>query len=257
MSGFPPPTDLAGRIAVVTGAGQGLGRDIAHVLAARGATVVVAELNAKSGQAVADELSACPSPGLFVPHDVSEEPAWRVLVDVCMGRFGKVDILVNSAGLVELAPAGEMDVAVFDRVMRVNVRGVFLGCKAVLPAMRAAGAGAIVNVSSIAGMIANLPGGSAYCASKGAVRLLTKAVAIDYVSYAIRVNSVHPGCIATPMTKPYLDDPALRSLALGRTPMGRPAQPREIARAVAFLASDEASYMTGSELVVDGGWVAC
>ncbi len=248
---------LAGKVAIVTGAGQGLGERIAHVLAERGANVVLSDIDRDTGERVAAALRAKAADAVFLRHDVGEEADWARVMAFCTDRFGKVDILVNNAGLIEISPLADMATEMFDRVMRVNVRGPFLGCKLVLPMMRAAGGGSIINISSMAGIIANMPGASAYSTSKGAVRLLTKAVAIDYVGFGIRVNSVHPGSVVTPATQLYLDDPQLRPLVLGRTPMGRPADPIEIARVVAFLASDEASYMTGSELVVDGGWTAC
>jgi len=248
---------LQGKVALITGAGQGLGEHIARILAERGASVILTDIAADTGESVAADLRNSGSEAIFVRHDVADEGDWAGVMDTCSDRFGKIDILVNNAGVIEFATLPEMETEVFDRVMRINVRGPFLGCKLVLPLMKAAGGGAIVNISSMAGNIANMPGASAYSTSKGAVRLLTKAVAIDYVDFGIRVNSVHPGSIATTFAKPFLDDPEMRPLVLGRTPMGRPAEPVEIARAVAFLASDEASYMTGSELVIDGGWTAC
>jgi NAD(P)-dependent dehydrogenase (short-subunit alcohol dehydrogenase family) len=246
-----------GKVAIVTGAGQGLGEQIARLLAARGAAVLLTDINSEPGERVAAEVRAAGGRAVFATHDVSSEEHWRAVIALCVERFGGLHILVNNAGLVELGSLEELAVEVFDRVMRVNVRGPFLGCKLVQPAMHAAGGGSIINISSLSGLIANIPGAGAYSASKGAVRLLTKAAAVDYQRFGIRVNSVHPGTIATPITIPYLTNPEFRPIVLGRTPMARPAEPIEIARAVAFLASDEASYMTGSELVVDGGWSAC
>jgi NAD(P)-dependent dehydrogenase (short-subunit alcohol dehydrogenase family) len=248
---------FGGKVAIVTGGAQGIGEHISRVLGALGATVLIADVKVESGEGVAADLRSSGYPARFVSHDVVREDSWDALVASCLESYGKVDVLVNNAGLIDFVPMQDMPTALFDRIMSVNVRGTYLGCKLVLPAMRAAGAGAIVNVSSIAGLIAVNVGSAAYSASKGAVRALTKAVAIDYVQYGIRVNAILPGSTDTPTTHPFLDNPQLRHLALGRTPMGRPAQPVEIARAVAFLASDDASFMTGSELVVDGGWTAC
>jgi NAD(P)-dependent dehydrogenase (short-subunit alcohol dehydrogenase family) len=248
---------LTGKAAIVTGAGRGLGESIARLLASRGASVLLADINTEAGEAVASNIVAESGRALFSQHDVSKEDHWRAVVDLCVERFGRLDILVNNAGVVEFGPLESMTIEVFDRAMCVNVRGAFLGCKLVQPAMGAAGGGSIINISSVAGMFANMRGAGAYSTSKGAVRLLTKAAALDYSAYNIRVNSVHPGAILTPLTATALTNPDRRPIVLSRTPMGRPAEPIEIARVVAFLASDEASYMTGSEVVVDGGWSAC
>jgi NAD(P)-dependent dehydrogenase (short-subunit alcohol dehydrogenase family) len=248
---------FGGKVAIVTGGAQGIGEHVSRLLCALGATVLITDVKAEIGEGVAADLRSSGYDARFVSHDVAREDSWNALVTSCMESHGKVDVLVNNAGLIYFVPMEEMPNELFDRIMSVNVRGTYLGCKLVLPGMRATGAGSIVNVSSIAGLIAVNVGSAAYSASKGAVRALTKAVAIDYVQYGIRVNAVLPGSTDTPTTHPFLESPELRHLALGRTPMGRPAQPVEIARAVAFLASDDASFMTGSELVVDGGWTAC
>ena len=253
---MPEISDLANKVAVVTGAGQGLGEFVARTLAARGASILLTDINAATGEAVARDLRASGSEAEFAVHDVAEEGSWKDVIGLCAARFGKADILVNNAGIIDFAPIEEMSVNQFDRVMRINVRGTFLGCKLILGLMQAAGSGAIVNVSSMAAMIAHMPGSAAYGTSKGAVRTLTKAVAMDYVKYGIRVNSIHPGSMATPFAVPYLENEETRAAVLGRTPMGRPAEPVEVARAVAFLVSADSSYMTGSELVVDGGWIA-
>ena len=248
---------LTGKIAIITGAAQGLGEAQARWLAERGASVVVTDLNESAGQAVAKSLGGAVGEAIFVRHDVTSEDDWQNVVHSAEQRFGKVDVLVNNAGIVDIALVSEMSLDRFRHVLDVNVTSVFLGCKAILPAMRIAGGGSIVNISSVQGMITSVPGFGSYSASKGAVRLLTKAVAGEYVQYNIRVNSVHPGGIATPLTQSYLDDPDTRWMIVGRTPMGRAGRPEEVAAAVGFLASDESSYMTGSELVVDGGWLAC
>jgi NAD(P)-dependent dehydrogenase (short-subunit alcohol dehydrogenase family) len=247
---------LAHKVAIVTGAGQGLGDAQARLLADRGAAVFVTDVNTETGSAVAASIAAAGSQARFIRHDVASEGDWEEVVAQAVGQFGKVDILVNNAGIVEFAPIEEMPLSQFLRVMDVNVKGTFLGCKLILPAMRSAGGGSIINISSVSGMIASSVGYAAYATSKGAVRMLTKAVAMDYVKYGVRVNSVHPGGTATPLTQPFIDNPETLGLVIGRTPFARPGRPEEIAAAVAFLASDEASFMTGSEMVVDGGWLA-
>lgn len=192
-------SSLHGKSALITGAAQGLGEAGARALADRGASVLITDINIERGEALVASLRADGADATFLQHDVSSEEQWVGVVGQAITRFGKVDILVNNAGLIEFAPIEEMPVEQFDRIMCVNVRGVFLGCKHILPAMERAGGGAIVNMSSVAGMIANTVGSAAYATSKGAVCLLTKAVALDYVGRNIRVNSVHPGGILTPL----------------------------------------------------------
>ncbi len=170
-----------------------------------------------------------------------------------IATFGCVDILINNAGILVLSTVQDTLDEDFDRVLDINVKGVFYGTKYMLPAMQAAGGGSIVNISSIYGLI-GAPASAAYQASKGAVRLLTKSTAVDYAPFKIRVNSVHPSIIRTNMTKDMLVDEAITQQIIGTTLLGRPAEPMEVSYAVLFLASDEASYMTGSEVVVDGGY---
>lgn len=249
--------DFAGKVAFVTGAGQGLGEHVARLLSERGAHVVVADIDAAAAARTADLIDASGGRAFAVALDVADESQWFRALETVERRCAKVDVLVNNAGIIKFGRIESMEVDVFDLTMRINVRGTFLGCKAILPLMRAAGGGAIVNVGSMGGLIAHRIGSAAYATSKGAVRMLTKAVAMDYLEHHIRVNSVLPGSMDTPFSRPKLLDPELRKVALGRTPMERPADPSEVARTVAFLASDEASYMTGSDLVVDGGWTAC
>jgi NAD(P)-dependent dehydrogenase (short-subunit alcohol dehydrogenase family) len=247
---------LKGKVALVTGAGQGLGEEIARELAARGAHVVLTDIQ-QTGEAVAADISSHGPRSIFIKQDVSDEAQWITTVETAMKEFGKVDILVNNAGLIQFAPIEEMTSEFFDRVIKVNVRGVWLGCKYIVPAMIAAGSGSIINMSSMNGYVANYEGLSAYSTSKGAVRLMNKAVAKDLWKHKIRVNSIHPGTIASTFVAPFLKDPVWSERLIGeRVTMGRPGESSEIAKVVAFLASDDSSYMTGSEVSVDGGFVA-
>lgn len=247
---------LNGKVALVTGAAQGIGEAITMAIADRGARIVASDINVERGEATVSSLRSRGVEAHFLRHDVSSEADWVAVVAETMRLFGKVDVLVNNAGLIEVCHIDDMPVEQFDRVMSVNVRGVFLGCKHIWPAMKVAGGGSIINMSSVTGIIASSDGSAAYSTSKGAVRLLTKAVARDYVGRNIRVNSVHPGGIRTPTVEPFLADPDMAPAVIGRTPMKRIGLPSEVGAVVAFLASDDSSYMTGSEVVVDGGWLA-
>lgn len=246
---------LEGKVALVTGAGSGIGRATAVLMAAEGARVLVSDVNCESGVAVVDEIARAGGEAMFVHHDVSSGAAWEAAVGRAVATHGGLDVLVNNAGILLLKSVQETDEAEWNRVQSVNATSVFLGCRAVLPALRARGGGAIVNVSSMFGKVA-APGFAAYIASKGAVRMLTKAVAADYAPFNIRVNSVHPGAVETEMTRALLDDPLVRDASIGPTLLRRPARPQEIATAILFLASDEASFVTASELYVDGGYSA-
>ena len=236
---------LDGKVAIITGAARGQGEAEARLFAAEGARVVVADVLEDEGAAVASSLGDA---AVFCRLDVTDEDQWRYAVDLAEDRFGPVDVLVNNAGVLMFQPIDKTDPADFERVMRVNVHGVFLGIRAVTPSMERAGGGSIVNISSTAGLT-GLPFLGAYVASKWAVRGLTKTAAIDLGGKGIRVNSVHPGGIDTPMlagTSP--DAPFYR-----RLPVPRMGRADVAARAVLFLASDESSYTTGAELAVDGG----
>lgn len=247
---------LAGKVALVTGAGQGIGAAIAQELAAQGAIVVLSDINAQTVEVTASAIAEAGATTLALQHDAADEADWKRVVDEAVSRFGTIDILVNNAGIIDLTPWTDMTVELFDRIQRVNVKGPFLGARAVVPVMTKGGGGSIINISSMNGMVAHMPGLSAYATSKGAVRMFTKALALDVVDLNIRVNSIHPGVIASPFVQTYLDDPATRAMALSRTAMKRPGEPGEIAKLVAFVASDDASFMTGSEVVADGGFLS-
>ncbi|MFB7223797.1 glucose 1-dehydrogenase [Streptomyces sp. NPDC056227] len=238
-----------GKVVVVTGGARGLGAAHARRLVAEGAKVVIGDVLAKEGEALAEELGA--QNALFVELDVTSEVSWQAAVARTEEVWGKVTGLVNNAGLVHRCPIEELTEADYRRVIDVNEIGVFLGMKAVLPSMRAAGGGSIVNISSLCGIIA-FPYILSYTASKWAVRGMTKAAAQEFAPYNIRVNSVHPGVVATEMTA----DSERSHETVKRQPIQREAQPAEISNMVLYLLSDEASYSTGSEFVVDGGYAS-
>jgi 3alpha(or 20beta)-hydroxysteroid dehydrogenase len=236
---------LDGKIAIISGAARGQGAAEARLFAAEGARVVLADVLDDEGEAVAAEIGDA---AVYTHLDVTDEPQWQAAVALAEDRFGPVTVLVNNAGILLFQPLHKTDLADFDRVMRVNVEGVFLGMKSVTPSMTRAGGGSIVNISSTAGL-QGLPHLGAYVASKWAVRGLTKTAAIDLGHRNIRVNSVHPGGIDTPMVAGTSGDAPFYK----RLPVPRMGSADEAARAVLFLASDEASYIAGAELAVDGG----
>ena len=227
----------------------------AKMFVQEGAKVVIGDVLDEDGKQTEAEINEAGGECVFVHLDVTDETAWQDAVVAAVERFGKLDILVNNAGIARINNVEDTTSDEWDLVMDINAKGVFLGTKAAIPEIRKAGGGSIVNISSIAG----LTGGrtSSYAASKGAVRLLTKSTAIQYAGESIRCNSVHPGVIETPMTTPVmLNTQEGRDLNASRHPLGRVGQPEDIAYGVLFLASDESSFMTGSELVIDGGLTA-
>lgn len=241
---------LSGKVAVITGASRGMGAAHARGFVAEGAKVVLTDVSVKAGADLAAELGAS---ALFIEHDVSSEAQWSRVTAAAEIKFGPVSILVNNAGILgptaKLAGLSETD---YLRVCAVNQHSVFLGMKAVIPSMLRAGKGSIVNISSISGMVANYGAPSvAYVASKFAVRGLTKAAAMEYARDNIRVNSVHPGFILTPMMVEATDEKGGDAVSL--IPLGRIGNPQEVTNLVVFLASDESSYITGAEHVIDAG----
>ena len=242
---------LDGRVCLVTGAGRGIGAAIATAFAQAGAEIVLTDIHKESVEAHAAALGQSAH-----VHDVADEAAWIQIVGAVAARFNRLDVLVNNAGYGWLKPVVDTPLAEWRRLMAVNVDGTFLGMKHAIPLIEKTGGGAIVNMSSMYGKVGNA-GTAAYCASKGAVTLMTKAVALECAERrnGIRVNSIHPGYVQTPSVGEALSPAQIEQLRKLH-PIGRIADPAEIARAVVFLASEDASFMTGAELVVDGGFTA-
>lgn len=246
---------LEGKVALISGGARGLGAEEAALFIKEGASVVIADILVDEGNRMEAQLTESGGNAKFVKLDATSEEEWFSAVDATVGAFGRLDILVNNAGIFQRATVEETTSEDWDRVMDINGKGVFLGTKAAIPAMRAAGGGSIINISSTAGLTGSSMA-TAYNASKGAVRLLTKATAIQYAKEGIRCNSVHPGLTETDMAHEVFPDGGEFENSRGRSPLGRLGRPIDVAYGVLFLASDESSYMTGSELVIDGGRTA-
>jgi cyclopentanol dehydrogenase len=241
---------LKGKVALVSGGHRGIGEAVVRRFAAEGAHVGLADIAAKAGEELAAKLTEAGHSVEFIKLDVTKAIEWDAAVKALMNRHGRLDILVNNAGIFQRKPMHEISEEEWDLIMDVNGKGVFLGCKAVLGPMKQSGGGSIVNISSTAGIRASMS--SHYGASKGAVRLMSKSVAVYYAKDGIRCNSVHPGPVDTVMGYEAVPE-SVRAERFARIPLGRFARPEEIANAVMFLASDEASFVTGTELIVDGG----
>ncbi len=243
-------TRFDGRVAIVTGGASGIGNATATRIAAEGGSVVIADIQHEAGAEVAAEIERSGGTAAYVRLDVTDEQGWRDAVATTLDRFGRLDILVNNAGIGDTEALEVTTLETWDKVVAVTQTSVFLGLKAAADALKASGHGSVVNISSMYGIVGS--GVSpAYHAAKGAVRLLTKTTALGWAQEGVRVNSVHPGYIDTPI----LGDTD-RDALVGATPVGRLGQPEEIAAAITFLASDDATFITGAELVVDGGYTA-
>ena len=246
-----PHGRLEGKVAIITGGARGMGAAHARKFVEEGAKVVITDILEKEGSALAEELGENIR---FIKHDVTKQSDWKHVVSTAEETFGPVNILVNNAGIVIFKTIGDTSEEEYKRVIDINQVAVFMGMKEVLPSMRRAEGGSIVNISSLAGLV-GVAGSMAYVASKFAVTGMTKVAALEYADYGIRVNSVHPGLILTPMTAS--DDFAEAKNDVTKTiPLKRAAQPEEVTNLVLFLASDEASYSTGSEFIIDGGLLA-
>ena len=247
---------LENKVALISGGARGMGAAEARMFAREGAKVVIGDVLDAEGTRVAAEIAESGGDALFVHLDVTHEEDWRSAIGAATLSFSKLDILVNNAGIWRRGRVEDTTVEDWDMILDVNAKGVFLGTKLAIPEMRKAGGGSIINISSTAGLVGG-PRSSAYTASKGAVRLFTKATAVQYAQDGIRANSIHPGPIDTPMIQQvWHGEEQSREAALARTPLGRIGTPDDIAYGVLFLASDESSFMTGSELVIDGGSTA-
>ena len=247
---------LDGKVALITGGASGMGASMARVFAGEGAKVAVADMLDDEGKKIVDEIIRANGAAIFQKLDVTSEADWQAAIAATLAAYGKLDILVNDAGISGSAVDDLFDTAAWEKIMAVNSTGTFLGIKHAIPLMKQAGGGSIVNISSISGVTGQRGIHVGYNASKGAVRTLTKAAAVQHGRDNIRVNSVHPGLMPPMRTSGRTADPAVRAKMLEGVPLRRAGRVEEVANAVLFLASDEASYITGTELYVDGGFLA-
>jgi len=251
---------VKGKVIIITGAASGLGRGAASLLAREGAKVILTDINEVKGNEAAEEIRRDGGEAAFMKLNVSSESDWSEVIEKTLAEFGKLDVLVNNAGVELVKEIAETSLEEWHRLMSVNLDGVFLGTKYAVKAMKGSGGGSIINMSSAAGIIGTFDDTSAYCASKGAVRLFTKAAALEFSksghNYNIRVNSVHPGVIQTPLVTELCKDKTVRDRLLANHPLGHMGEPIDVAYGILYLASDESRFVTGSELVIDGGWTA-
>jgi NAD(P)-dependent dehydrogenase (short-subunit alcohol dehydrogenase family) len=246
---------LEGRVALITGAASGIGRATAERLASEGATVVVTDVQDEAGEQAAASIRDSGAAASFLHLDVADEDDWSRVVERVLSDHGRLDVLVNNAGLGDLATIEETSLPDWERTIAIDQTGVFLGMRASAEALKASGHGSVVNISSIFGTSGGFGTSPAYHAAKGAVRTLTKNVALHWATEGVRVNSIHPGFIRTPILDQARGTEVWEAMTAS-TPMGRLGEPEEIAAAVAYLASDDASFVTGLELYVDGGFIA-
>ena len=248
---------LDGKVALISGGARGMGATEARLFSQEGAKVVFGDVLDEEGKKVEAEIRESGGEATYIHLDVTREADWQAAVATAVSRYGKLDVLVNNAGISIRKGIEDTTEEEWDRIMAINTKGVFLGTKHALPSMKQAGGGSIVNISSTAGLVGGPYNGAAYTATKGAVRLFTKATAIQHAKDKIRCNSVHPGPIYTPMLQEGMTaDPTRREKYLQGTPLGRIGTTEDIAYGVLYLASDESSFVTGSELVIDGGITA-
>ena len=242
---------LSGKIALVTGAAGGIGAEIAKRFQEEGASVFVCDTNRELGEKTAADLGA-----VFIPLDVSSEESWKAALSAVVERAGRLDVLVNNAGINVRKNIEEMPMESFDAMMAVNVKGPFMGIKHSLPIMRKGGGGVILNMSSICGLVGHKYTNETYTTTKGALTMLTKSVAVRYAKDNIRCNSVHPSTVDTAFVQTMFKDPERKAERLGEVPLGRLASTADVANALVYLASDEASFINGVALPIDGGLTA-
>jgi NAD(P)-dependent dehydrogenase (short-subunit alcohol dehydrogenase family) len=248
---------LKDKVALITGAANGMGAATAKLFAREGArAVVVADVLDPKGKEIVAEIGKAGGHATYVHLDVTSEANWKTAVDQTVAAHGNLDVLVNNAGISGSAVQDFFSTEAWDQLMAINARGVFLGTKYAVAAMQKSGGGSIINLSSVSGIVGQLGVHVGYNASKAAVRLLSKTIAVQHGRDRIRVNSVHPGLMPPMITSGRTADPATRAKMLKSVPLGRAGEVDEVAYAILFLASDEASYITGAEIVVDGGWTA-
>ena len=247
--------DLSGRVAIMTGAGRGLGRVMALALAAAGADLVLASRTRSELEALAGEVRALGRRALAVPTDVASPEACEALVEAAVARMGRLDAIVNNAGVNVRKPALELTPDEFDSVLRVNLKGCYNGARAAGKVFVAQGSGKVINVSSILGSVA-LPNQAAYASSKGAIEQLTRVLAVEWATAGVQVNSLAPTYFETDLTRSLYEDPERKAFIEERTPAGRWGQPHELAGAIIFLASGASDFVTGQTILVDGGWTA-
>jgi NAD(P)-dependent dehydrogenase (short-subunit alcohol dehydrogenase family) len=246
---------LEGRVALVTGAASGIGKATAERLADEGAAVLVTDIQVEAGEATAKEITASGGKAAFVEHDVTSETAWEAACARAVEEFGGLDILVNNAGMGDIAPIEETSLDDWNRTVSIDQTGVFLGMKIAAPHLKRSEHASVINISSIFGASGGFGTSPAYHAAKGAVRTLTKNIALHWATEGVRVNSIHPGFIATPILEQARNTPIWDGMT-ALTPMGRLGRPEDIAAGVAYLASDDAAFVTGLELYIDGGYMA-
>lgn len=245
---------LAGKVVIITGAAMGQGAAEAKMFAQEGASIVATDMQEAKLQEVVGEITSAGGKAIAVKHDVASDSDWKNVVEKAVQAFGKVDVLVNNAGVSTDKKLDQFDLEHWNKVLNINLTGCIIGMKYVVPEMKKVGGGSIIHISSIAGLVA-LNYTNAYTASKGALRSLAKASAVELAPDNIRVNSVHPGIIVTPMIQEALDQGAQQMFEMG-TPLPRLGRPEDIAYGVLFLASDESGFVTGTEMMIDGGWTA-
>ncbi|HHY83722.1 MAG TPA: glucose 1-dehydrogenase [Clostridiales bacterium] len=244
------------KVIVITGGAGGLGMGMARLLCSKGAIVYIIDIDEKKGEEAVAALKADNGRAYFIKMDITKEDEWKAAIDQITCKEKRIDVLVNNAGINIRKPIEEMTIEEWSTMMLVNTGSVFLGCKYVIPVMRSQGGGAIINTSSVCGLVGHKYTPEAYTATKGAVTLLTKAIASRYAKYGIRCNSIHPSTVNTPLVEQIMKDPERRAERFGEVPLGRLASVEDVAYSVLYLASEEASFINGIALPVDGG-VTC